>query len=88
MENQEKKLQNLFQQLGTKNETLETPDLRIKNAVFSTIDSASLVADIIDLFTSKFIQAQSEVVHNISEDDYESEKKRFFKSFGRKQKRD
>lgn len=69
MESQEKNLASIFQQLRNKSEKSETPDLRLKDAVFSTIDAAGLVADIVDLFTFKFIQAQSEVLNTIPAQD-------------------
>ncbi len=65
MESQEKNLASIFQQLRNKTEKSETPDMRLKDAVFSTIDAAGLVADIVDLFTFKFIQAQSEVLNTL-----------------------
>ena len=88
MENKEKSLMSLFKQLGKKSEKSETPDLTIKNAVFSTIDSASVVADMVDLFTFKFIQAQSEVISSLPdrEIEYETDKKAFFKKLNQTKK--
>ncbi len=70
MENQEKNLAALFQQLGKKTTIVDTPDFRLKDAVFSTIDATSVIADIVDLFTLQFVKAQSEVVDAFSESDY------------------
>ncbi len=69
MESQEKNLASLFQQLRNKSEKSETPDIRLKDAVFSTIDAAGLVADIVDLFTFKFMQAHSEILDAIPTQD-------------------
>ncbi len=41
---------------------------QIKNAVFSTIGSAEILADIFELFTIKFIQSQTEVIDSICPD--------------------
>ena len=70
MEKQEKNLRNLFQQLGNKTERVEMPDLKLRDAVFSTIDATSLIADIVDLFTVKFIQSQAEVIDAVPENEY------------------
>ncbi len=87
MEKQDKNLAKLFQQLGNKSETLTPPDLKIKDAVFSTIDSASLVADMIDLFTFKFVQAQAEVINSVPETEYGSnEKEKLFMYLAKKYK--
>ena len=88
MENKEKNLLNLFKQLGKESEKLETPDLTIKNAVFSTIDSASVAADMLDLFTFKFLQAQSEVISSLPEpeNEYDADKKKFFTAFNQMKK--
>jgi hypothetical protein len=84
MENQEKNLANLFQQMGNKTTHEQTPDLRLKDAVFSTIDATALVADIVDLFTFKFIQAQSEVVDSLPGNEYGNEKDKLFKYLDKK----
>jgi hypothetical protein len=87
MEKQDINLANLFQQLGTQSEKVELPDFKLKDAVFSTIDATSLVADIVDLFTVKFIQAQSEVVDAVPESEFGfNEKDRFFKHLEKKYK--
>jgi hypothetical protein len=41
-------------------------EMQIKNAVFSTIGSAEIMADIFELFTIKFIQAHSEVIDSLA----------------------
>jgi hypothetical protein len=51
-------------------EKLEMPDLKLKDAVFSTIDATNLVADILDLFTVKFVQTQSELLDSLPGSDY------------------
>jgi hypothetical protein len=79
MENQEKKLASLFQQLGKKSTIVDTPDFKLKDAVFSTIDATSVIADIVDLFTLQFVKAQAEVVDAFSENDYGiNEKEKLF----------
>jgi hypothetical protein len=86
MEKQEKKLANLFQQMGNKrNEKLEMPDLRLKDAVFSTIDATNLIADILDLFTVKLVQTQSEMLDSLPGSDYGlREEEKLFKYFEKK----
>jgi predicted aldo/keto reductase-like oxidoreductase len=83
----EKNLSQLFRQLG--NQQTATPDLRpdtqLKNAVFSTIDATSVIADIVDLFTVKFIQSQAEVVDALPGNDYGmNEKEKLFKFLEKK----
>jgi hypothetical protein len=83
----DKNLAKLFQQLRTKNEVETPPDVEIKDAVFSTIDSASLVADMIDLFTLKFVQAQSEVINSVPDNEYgANEKEKVLKFLEKKHK--
>ncbi len=84
MESQEKNLASLFQQMGKKTTHEETPDLRLKDAVFSTIDATALVADIVDLFTFKFLQAQAEVVDSLPGNEYGNEKQKLFKYLEKK----
>lgn len=84
--NQDKNLTSLFQQLGTKSEESEAPDLKLKDAVFSTIDATALLADIVDLFTFKFIQAQAEVIDSLPNNEYGNEKQKLFNYFERKYK--
>lgn len=84
MINQEKNLTSLFQQLGNKSEKSEAPDLKLKDAVFSTIDATALVADIVDLFTFKFIQAQAEVLDSLPNSEYGNEKQKLFKYLEKK----
>ena len=79
MENQEKKLVALFQQLGKQKTIVDTPEFRLKDAVFSTIDATSIIADIVDLFTLQFVRAQAEVVDALPSSDYGfNEKERVF----------
>jgi hypothetical protein len=84
MEQEEKILTNLFQQMGDKSGKSEIPDIKLKDAVFSTVDATALVADIVDLFTFKFIQAQAEVMDNIPESEYGNEKHKLLKYFEKK----
>jgi hypothetical protein len=82
MENQ---LSNLFQQMGDKSEKLEMPDLKLKDAVFSTVDATSLIADIVDLFTFKFLETQTAVMDSLpNAGDYGNEKQKLFKFFEKK----
>jgi hypothetical protein len=84
MENQEKTLTSLFQQLGKKT-TVDTPDFRLKDAVFSTLDATSVIADIVDLFTLQFVKAQAEVVDSFVEKEHEDmEKQRLLAYFNKK----
>jgi hypothetical protein len=81
----ENKLANLFQQMGDRSEKLEMPDLKLKDAVFSTVDATSLIADIVDLFTFKFLETQTEVIDNLpNAGDYGDEKQKLFKFFEKK----
>lgn len=84
MENQEKNLASLFQQMGNKLPENDAPDLRLKDAVFSTIDATALVADIVDLFTFKFLKAQAEVVDSLPNSQYGNEKEKLFKYLEKK----
>ena len=85
MEKQDVNLTNLFRQMGNQSEKIDLPDFKLKDAVFSTIDATSLVADIVDLFTLKFIQTQSEVVDAIPESEFGfNEKDRVFKMLEKK----
>jgi hypothetical protein len=87
MENQEKKLTSLFQQLGSKSTIVDTPDFRLKDAVFSTIDATSVIADIVDLFTLQFVRAQAEVVDALPSSDYGfNEKEKLFNYLEKKYK--
>jgi hypothetical protein len=81
----ENELANLFQQMGDRSEKLEMPDLKLKDAVFSTVDATSLVADIVDLFTFKFLETQTEVIDKLPyAGDYGDEKEKLFKFFQKK----
>lgn len=85
MEKQEKNLADLFQKLSDRHsEKLEMPDFKLKDAVFSTIDATGLVADILDLFTVKFIQAQSEVIDSLPGNEYGNEKEKLLRYFEQK----
>lgn len=70
MENQEKNLASLFQQLGKQTAKVDTPDFKLKDAVFSTIDATSVIADIVDLFTLQFVKTQAEMVDALPGNDY------------------
>jgi hypothetical protein len=87
MENQEKNLTALFQQLGKKKTTVDTPDFKLKDAVFSTIDATSVIADVVDLFTLQFVKAQAEVVDSFVESENENmEKQRLLTYFEKKRR--
>jgi hypothetical protein len=85
MENQEKTLASLFQQLGKQTAKVDTPDFKLKDAVFSTIDATSVIADIVDLFTLQFVKAQAEVVDALPGNDYGiNQKQKLLKYFEKK----
>ncbi len=84
MEKQERNLKNLFQQLGDKSEKIQMPDLKLKDAVFSTVDAATLIADMVDLFTFKFLQTQGEVLDALPESTYGNEKQNLLRYFEKK----
>ncbi len=76
----ENPLKGLFRQMTDKNEQkmeFEMP-AQIKNAVFSTLDTTSLIADMIDLFTVRFVQAQAEVLDAIPQSPYPNQTERLF----------
>ncbi|MEN9609836.1 MAG: hypothetical protein RLZZ628_650 [Bacteroidota bacterium] len=67
-------LEGLFQAMSAEHEqreALQMPD-KLKDAVFSTLDATSLIADIVDLFTVKLIQCQSEVIDAVPDSTYGS----------------
>jgi hypothetical protein len=76
-------LEDLFQAMTAQHEqreALQMPD-KLKDAVFSTLDATSLIADIVDLFTVKMIQCQSEVIDAVPDSTYGSaaaEKQKLF----------
>ena len=81
----ESQLANLFQQMGDRSEKLEMPDLKLKDAVFSTVDATSLISDIVELFTFKFIETQAAVIDNLpGSGDYGREKNKLLKYFEKK----
>jgi hypothetical protein len=87
MENQEKNLTALFQQLGKKKTTVDTPDFKLKDAVFSTIDATSVIADVVDLFTLQFVKAQAEVADAFVDSENENmEKQRLLTYFEKKRR--
>jgi hypothetical protein len=74
----------LFERIENQQEVrvdFQMPD-NLKDAVFSTLDATSLVADIVDLFTVKLIQTQSELLDALPQDDLqkilEAKKQKFF----------
>jgi hypothetical protein len=76
-------LEDLFQAMSAQHEqreALQMPD-KLKDAVFSTLDATSLIADIVDLFTVKMIQCQAEVINAVPDSAYgstASEKQKLF----------
>ena len=80
MEKQEKKLQSLFRQLGEHKEKTETvADTKLKEEVFTTIDATSLIADVLDLFTSKFLEAQAEIINAVPGSNYGNDKQKLMR---------
>ncbi|MEO0043726.1 MAG: hypothetical protein RL329_3174 [Bacteroidota bacterium] len=68
-------LEGLFQAMSAEHEQRESftmPD-KLKDAVFSTLDATSLLADIVDLFTVKLIQCQSELIDAVPDSTYGSD---------------
>lgn len=61
----EKKLENQFQEL---NESTKLPE-DLKKEVFNTLDTLTLLGDFVDLFTTKFGQAETDLIDTISNDD-------------------
>lgn len=59
-----KKLEDKFQQLGKGTKMPED----LKEEVFSTLDSITLFADIVDLFTTKFSMTEVEVIGMATEE--------------------
>ena len=85
MEQQEKNLQSLFRKLGEKKEPVEiSADPRIKNEVFTTIDATSLIADVLDLFTTKFLDAQAEIINAVPGSNYGNDKQNLLRYFEKK----
>jgi hypothetical protein len=76
-------LEDLFQAMSERHEQQEASQMpdKLKDAVFSTLDATSLIADIVDLFTIKMIQCQSEVIDAVPDSTYgstASEKQKLF----------
>ena len=85
MEQQEKNLQSLFRKLGEKKEPVEIiADPRLKNEVFTTIDATSLIADVLDLFTTKFLDAQAEIINAVPGSNYGNDKQNLLRYFEKK----
>jgi hypothetical protein len=85
MEQQEKNLQSLFRKLGEKKEPEEiAADPLLKNEVFTTIDATSLIADVLDLFTAKFLDAQAEIINVIPGSNYGNDKQNLLRYFEKK----
>ncbi len=77
----EKRLSSLFKQLGQKREEKLPYEPRIKAAVFSTIDTTALVADIIDLFTFKFLDTHATMLDALPENTYGAKEKQADSAF-------
>ncbi|MEA1876757.1 MAG: hypothetical protein U9N86_07820 [Bacteroidota bacterium] len=60
-----KNLEDSFNQIGGK---IETPD-DLADEVFQTIDYFSLVGDVMDLFTVKFFESESQLIELFSQGD-------------------
>ena len=85
MEQQEKNLQSLFRKLGAQKEPEGiVDDSRLKNEVFTTIDATSLIADVLDLFTAKFLDAQAEIINALPGSNYGNDKHNLLRYFEKK----
>jgi hypothetical protein len=75
-------LQDIFQQMEPKQ---DVPD-DLRKQVFSTVESVSVLSDIIDLFTIKWIQTESELWNTILENEYWNEEEKLFEYYQQKYK--
>ncbi len=75
-------LQDIFQQMEPKQ---DVPD-DLKKQVFSTVESVSVLSDIIDLFTIKWMQTESELWNTILENEYWNEEEKLFEYYQQKYK--
>ena len=75
-------LQDIFQQMEPKQ---DVPD-DMRKQVFSTVESVSVLSDIIDLFTIKWIQTESELWNTILENEYWNEEEKLFEYYQQKYK--
>ncbi len=73
-------LQDFFRQMEPK----EDAPTDLKKQVFSTVESVSVLADIIDLFTSKWMQSESELWNTILEHEYWNEEEKLFEYYQQK----
>jgi hypothetical protein len=78
------RLSNIFQQMGKRGEQVDDVPDNLKNAVFSTLDAATLLADLVDLFTVKLIQSQAEVIDSLPGSDYGNEEKKLYEYYLKK----
>ncbi|GEM_PF-1436007 len=82
MENRiDKRLSSLFKQLGQKREEIQPAESRMKQDVFNTIDTTALVADIIDLFTFKFLETHATMLDSFPENTYGGKNKQADSAF-------
>jgi hypothetical protein len=63
----------------------DVPD-DLRKQVFSTVESVSVLSDIIDLFTIKWIQTESELWNTILENEYWNEEEKLFEYYQQKYK--
>jgi hypothetical protein len=75
------RLTGLFEAMRDRSEEQFVMPQNLKDAVFSTLDTTSVFADIIDLFTVKFIQAQTELLDAIPNSPYVKEEDNLFDYF-------
>lgn len=73
------RLAGLFEAMRDRSEERFEMPQNLKDAVFSTLDTTSVVADIVDLFTIKFAQSQAELLDAIPESPYIKEEDNLFK---------
>jgi hypothetical protein len=66
----------------------KSDDMDIKNAVFSTIDSAETFADIFELFTLKFFESHAEIMNTIPDSQFTVDENTLFEYFEKKRNQD
>lgn len=77
----DKRLSQLFKQLGQKSEAIQPTEPRLKQDVFNTIDTTALIADIIDLFTFKFLETHATMLDAFPENTYGGKNKQADSAF-------
>ena len=77
----DKRLSSLFKQLGQKREQVLPAEPLLKKDVFNTIDTTALIADIIDLFTFKFLESHATMIDAFPENTYGGKEKQADSAF-------